>query len=52
MLRKKFPAEAKVKAENDKNIFVAFENRINNLAWMSRRLKFKNWKSKIKMDIS
>lgn len=35
-VEKKFPAEAKVKAEKMiKNIFIAFENRINNLPWMS-----------------
>ena len=35
-VEKKFPAEAKVKAEKMiKNIFLAFENRINNLPWMS-----------------
>jgi putative endopeptidase len=35
-VEKKFPAEAKAKAEKMiKNIFLAFENRINNLPWMS-----------------
>jgi predicted metalloendopeptidase len=35
-VEKKFPAEAKVKAEKMiKNVFLAFENRINNLPWMS-----------------
>ena len=35
-VEKKFPAEAKVKAEKMiKNVFKAFENRINNLTWMS-----------------
>jgi putative endopeptidase len=35
-VEKKFPAEAKVKAEKMiKNVFTAFENRINNLPWMS-----------------
>ena len=35
-VEKKFPAEAKVKAEKMiKNVFIAFENRINNLPWMS-----------------
>ena len=35
-VEKKFPAEAKEKAEKMiKNIFIAFENRINNLPWMS-----------------
>lgn len=35
-VEKKFPAEAKAKAEKMiKNIFIAFENRINNLPWMS-----------------
>jgi endothelin-converting enzyme/putative endopeptidase len=39
-VEKKFPAEAKAKAEKMiKNIFVAFENRINNLAWMSAETK-------------
>ena len=36
-VEKKFPAEAKAKAEKMiKNVFLAFENRINNLAWMSQ----------------
>jgi endothelin-converting enzyme/putative endopeptidase len=53
-VEKKFPAEAKVKAEKMiKNIFVAFENRINNLAWMSPETKVsavqKLRKSKIKI---
>ncbi len=35
-VEKKFPAEAKAKAgKMIKNIFIAFENRINNLPWMS-----------------
>ena len=35
-----FPAEAKVKAEKMiKNVFLAFENRINNLPWMSPETK-------------
>ncbi len=35
-VEKKFPAEAKVKAEKMiKNVIIAFENRINNLPWMS-----------------
>lgn len=35
-VEKMFPAEAKAKAEKMiKNIFLAFENRINNLPWMS-----------------
>jgi predicted metalloendopeptidase len=35
-VEKKFPAEAKVKAEKMiATIFIAFENRINNLPWMS-----------------
>jgi putative endopeptidase len=39
-VEKMFPAEAKAKAEKMiKNIFVAFENRINNLAWMSPETK-------------
>ncbi|MBC5837469.1 M13 family metallopeptidase [Flavobacterium muglaense] len=53
-VEKKFPAEAKAKAEKMiKNIFVAFENRINNLAWMSPETKVsaveKLHKSKIKI---
>ena len=39
-VEKKFPAEAKAKAEKMiKNIFRAFENRINNLSWMSAETK-------------
>jgi putative endopeptidase len=39
-VEKKFPAEAKAKAEKMiKNIFLAFENRINNLPWMSAETK-------------
>ena len=39
-VEKKFPAEAKVKAEKMiKNIFIAFENRINNLPWMSAQTR-------------
>ncbi len=35
-VEKKFPPEAKIKAEKMiKNIFLAFENRINNLSWMT-----------------
>lgn len=53
-VEKKFPAEAKAKAEiMIKNIFVAFENRINNLTWMSPETKLsaveKLHKSKIKI---
>jgi putative endopeptidase len=53
-VEKKFPAEAKAKAETMiKNIFVAFENRINNLTWMSPETKVsaveKLHKSKIKI---
>lgn len=53
-VEKKFPAEAKVKAEKMiKNIFLAFENRINNLPWMSPETKLsaieKLHKSKIKI---
>lgn len=53
-VEKKFPAEAKAKAEKMiKNIFVAFESRINNLAWMSPETKVsavqKLHKSKIKI---
>lgn len=37
---KKFPPEAKAKAENMiKNVFLAFENRINNLPWMTKATK-------------
>jgi predicted metalloendopeptidase len=36
---KKFPAEAKRKEKMIKNIFIAFENRINNLPWMSAETK-------------
>lgn len=39
-VEKMFPAEAKVKAEKMiKNVFLAFENRINNLPWMSAETK-------------
>lgn len=39
-VEKKFPAEAKAKAEKMiKNIIIAFENRINNLPWMSAQTK-------------
>ncbi len=53
-VEKKFPAEAKAKAEKMiKNIFLAFENRINNLPWMSAVTKLsaieKLHKSKIKI---
>jgi putative endopeptidase len=53
-VEKKFPAEAKAKAETMiKNIFIAFENRINNLTWMSPETKVsaveKLNKSKIKI---
>ncbi|MBF2707342.1 M13 family metallopeptidase [Flavobacterium soyangense] len=41
-VEKKFPPEAKAKAEKMiKNIFLAFENRINNLTWMSAETKIK-----------
>ncbi len=37
---KKFPPEAKAKAEAMiKNVFLAFENRINNLPWMNKATK-------------
>ena len=37
---KKFPAEAKIKAENMiKNVVLAYQNRINNLPWMSEETK-------------
>ncbi|SDW05184.1 M13 family metallopeptidase [Flavobacterium degerlachei] len=53
-VEKMFPAEAKAKAEiMIKNIFVAFESRINNLTWMSPETKLsaveKLHKSKIKI---
>jgi predicted metalloendopeptidase len=53
-VEKKFPAEAKAKAEKMiKNIFSAFENRINNLSWMSAETKVsalaKLHKSRIKI---
>jgi len=53
-VEKKFPAEAKVKAEKMiKNVFLAFENRINNLTWMSAETKLsaveKLHKSRIKI---
>jgi putative endopeptidase len=53
-VEKMFPAEAKVKAEKMiKNVFVAFENRINNLKWMSAETKLsavaKLKKSRIKI---
>lgn len=39
-VEKKFPAEAKAKAEKMiKNVFIAFENRINNLPWMNKATK-------------
>ena len=39
-VEKKFPAEAKAKAEAMiKNVFLAFENRINNLPWMKKATK-------------
>ncbi len=39
-VEKKFPAEAKEKAEKMiKNVFLAFENRINNLPWMNKATK-------------
>ncbi len=39
-VEKMFPAEAKVKAEKMiRNVFLAFENRINNLPWMSPETK-------------
>ncbi|AWG20701.1 endothelin-converting protein [Flavobacterium faecale] len=41
-VEKKFPAEAKAKAEKMiKNVFIAFRNRINALAWMSPETKVK-----------
>jgi endothelin-converting enzyme/putative endopeptidase len=51
-----FPAEAKTKAEKMiKNIFIAFENRINNLAWMSPETKVSAVENytcqKLKLDI-
>lgn len=39
-VEKKFPAEAKAKAEKMiRNVFKAYENRINNLTWMSPETK-------------
>lgn len=39
-VEKKFPPQAKAKAEDMvKNVFKAFENRINNLPWMTRKTK-------------
>ncbi|QEE48663.1 M13 family metallopeptidase [Flavobacterium alkalisoli] len=39
-VEKKFPAEAKVKAESMiKNVILAYENRINNLPWMAKSTK-------------
>jgi putative endopeptidase len=39
-VEKKFPAEAKVKAKAMiENVFLAFENRINNLSWMAAETK-------------
>lgn len=41
-VEKKFPPEAKIKAEKMiKNIFLAFENRINNLPWMTAETKIR-----------
>lgn len=41
-VEQKFPAEAKAKAENMiRNVIRAYENRINNLAWMSPETKVK-----------
>ena len=41
-VEKKFPAEAKVKAEKMiQNIITAYKNRINNLSWMSAETKIK-----------
>jgi putative endopeptidase len=41
-VEKKFPAEAKAKAQKMiKNIIIAYENRINNLSWMSLETKKK-----------
>lgn len=53
-VEKKFPAEAKAKAEKMiKNVFTAFENRINNLPWMKKSTKVsaieKLHKSRIKI---
>ncbi|WP_026703705.1 M13 family metallopeptidase [Flavobacterium soli] len=53
-VEKKFPAEAKAKAEKMiKNVFIAFENRINNLPWMNKATKVsaieKLHKSRIKI---
>lgn len=53
-VEKKFPPEAKAKAEKMiKNIFIAFENRINKLPWMTKETRAsaiaKLHKSKIKI---
>ncbi|MBC7749209.1 MAG: M13 family metallopeptidase [Methylotenera sp.] len=41
-VEKMFPAEAKVKAEKMiKNVVLAYQNRINNLSWMSAQTKVK-----------
>ena len=53
-VEKKFPAEAKAKAEKMiKNVFLAFENRINKLPWMNKATKVsaveKLHKSRIKI---
>lgn len=51
-VEKKFPAEAKVKAEKMiKNVFLAFENRINNLNWMSAETKASAVNKLRKVDI-
>lgn len=53
-VEKKFPVEAKAKAEKMiKNVFLAFQNRINKLPWMSEKTKIaaieKLQKSRIKI---
>jgi predicted metalloendopeptidase len=53
--RENFRLRPKPKAKNDQNIFLAFENRINNLSWMSAETKVsalaKLNKSRIKLGI-
>lgn len=51
-VEKKFPAEAKTKAENMiKNVIRAYENRINNLTWMSAETKVKAIQKLKKMTV-
>lgn len=51
-VEKKFPAEAKTKAENMiKNVIRAYENRINNLTWMSAETKVRAIQKLKKMTV-